>query len=214
MPDIEHHKHASFWLKLGLIDYYFCHRCTGNQSNAATSFVCSTWKPSEIFIRISSQAHCLAIKRSHAMVMKVRAIAVIIGKLYAPVLSGSELSQLNSCMLTLKCISVHRAEHLDGKWTKNTWIFSFSYVCWVYLFWVCAYFYSIVYLFRPINGQMEIVGVSNSYQATEWKTSEGIFINPSEDIKASSHTELWTRSTSSQYNLGNYFVCGKHTMVE
>lgn len=43
--------------------------------------------------------------------------------------------------------------------------------------------------YRPINGQMEITGIPNSYQATEWKTSEGVFINPSEDIK-SGHTEL------------------------
>lgn len=42
---------------------------------------------------------------------------------------------------------------------------------------------------RPINGQMEIVGVSNSYQATEWKTSEGIFIHPSQPSKPV-HTEL------------------------
>lgn len=36
---------------------------------------------------------------------------------------------------------------------------------------------------------MEIIGISNSYQSTEWKTSEGIFINPSEDTKPI-HTEL------------------------
>lgn len=42
---------------------------------------------------------------------------------------------------------------------------------------------------RPINGQMEVIGVTNSYQSTEWKASEGIFIHPSQSSKPI-HTEL------------------------
>lgn len=46
-------------------------------------------------------------------------------------------------------------------------------------------------LFRPINGQMEIIGVSNSYKSTEWKAAEGIFVHPSsEPAKKYDHTEL------------------------
>lgn len=44
---------------------------------------------------------------------------------------------------------------------------------------------------RPINGQMEIVGLTNSYKATEWKAAEGIFVHPSsEPTKKTEHTEL------------------------
>lgn len=47
------------------------------------------------------------------------------------------------------------------------------------------------HLFRPINGQMEIIGVSNSYKSTEWKAAEGIFVHPSsEPAKKYEHTEL------------------------
>lgn len=44
---------------------------------------------------------------------------------------------------------------------------------------------------RPINGQMEVIGVGNSYSATEWKTAEGLFIHPNigKDSKPI-HTEL------------------------
>ncbi|XP_031635752.1 stromal cell-derived factor 2-like protein 1 [Contarinia nasturtii] len=42
---------------------------------------------------------------------------------------------------------------------------------------------------RPINGQMEIVGVTNSYKSTEWKAAEGIFVHPSQQ-PLKKHDEL------------------------
>lgn len=44
---------------------------------------------------------------------------------------------------------------------------------------------------RPINGQMEVMGSTDPYHATEWKTLEGLFIQP-RDAAASkpAHTEL------------------------
>jgi len=42
---------------------------------------------------------------------------------------------------------------------------------------------------RPINGQMEIVGVTNSYKATEWKAAEGIFVHPGQQPNKK-HDEL------------------------
>lgn len=53
---------------------------------------------------------------------------------------------------------------------------------------ICLFFYLFV---RPINGQMEIVGLTNSYKATEWKAAEGIFVHPSsEPARKTEHTEL------------------------
>lgn len=45
---------------------------------------------------------------------------------------------------------------------------------------------------RPINGQMEVIGVPNPYPAADWKTAEGLFIHPTEGNKDSSapHDEL------------------------
>lgn len=46
-------------------------------------------------------------------------------------------------------------------------------------------------VYRPINGQMEIIGITNSYKSTEWKAVEGIFVHPSsEPTKKTEHTEL------------------------
>jgi len=44
---------------------------------------------------------------------------------------------------------------------------------------------------RPINGQMEVIGSNDGYQATEWKVAEGLFIH-TRDASASKpvHTEL------------------------
>ncbi|XP_052866885.1 stromal cell-derived factor 2 [Anopheles cruzii] len=44
---------------------------------------------------------------------------------------------------------------------------------------------------RPINGQMEVVGVPNPYSGTEWVAAEGLFIHPTEkDSGPRVHTEL------------------------
>ncbi|ETN65276.1 mannosyltransferase [Anopheles darlingi] len=44
---------------------------------------------------------------------------------------------------------------------------------------------------RPINGQMEVVGLPNPYSGTEWVAAEGLFIHPTEkDSGARIHTEL------------------------
>lgn len=43
---------------------------------------------------------------------------------------------------------------------------------------------------RPINGQMEVIGVGNSYSATEWKAAEGLFIHPNTGTDKPVHTEL------------------------
>lgn len=45
---------------------------------------------------------------------------------------------------------------------------------------------------RPINGQLEVVGVSNDHQAAEWKTAEGIFVHPKDKTKSEKvhHNEL------------------------
>merc|ERR1711936_1208433 len=45
---------------------------------------------------------------------------------------------------------------------------------------------------RPINGQMEIVGLSMPDVSTKWKTAEGIYIHPSDfnPLKNSRHDEL------------------------
>jgi len=45
---------------------------------------------------------------------------------------------------------------------------------------------------RPINGQMEIVGLSMPDSTTKWKTAEGIFVHPSDfnPKKHSRHDEL------------------------
>lgn len=44
---------------------------------------------------------------------------------------------------------------------------------------------------RPINGQMEVIGIGNAYSGTDWKAAEGLFIHPRE-VKENSyeHTEL------------------------
>lgn len=53
------------------------------------------------------------------------------------------------------------------------------------------YFIFIRFEFRPINGQMEIIGVTNSYKSTDWKAVEGIFVHPSTDpTRKYEHTEL------------------------
>lgn len=53
---------------------------------------------------------------------------------------------------------------------------------------ICLFFFLYI---RPINGQMEIVGITNSYKATEWKAAEGIFVHPSsEPARKTEHTEL------------------------
>ncbi|XP_055542293.1 stromal cell-derived factor 2 [Wyeomyia smithii] len=43
---------------------------------------------------------------------------------------------------------------------------------------------------RPINGQMEVVGVSNPYSGTDWTAAEGLFIHQSEADSVPRHTEL------------------------
>lgn len=44
---------------------------------------------------------------------------------------------------------------------------------------------------RPINGQMEVVGVSNPYSGCEWKSMEGLFIHPKiPEYDNTIHTEL------------------------
>uniref|UniRef100_A0A182T8L8 MIR domain-containing protein n=1 Tax=Anopheles maculatus TaxID=74869 RepID=A0A182T8L8_9DIPT len=44
---------------------------------------------------------------------------------------------------------------------------------------------------RPINGQMEVVGLPNPYSGTEWIAAEGLFIHPTEkDSGSRVHTEL------------------------
>lgn len=44
---------------------------------------------------------------------------------------------------------------------------------------------------RPINGQMEIIGTTDAYHATEWKTVEGLFIHPRDAASSKPvHTEL------------------------
>lgn len=44
---------------------------------------------------------------------------------------------------------------------------------------------------RPINGQMEVVGLSNPYAGTDWKSAEGLFVHASEKKEEShAHTEL------------------------
>lgn len=44
---------------------------------------------------------------------------------------------------------------------------------------------------RPINGQMEIIGVSNPQHACDWKAAEGLFIHQREPKEHfHSHTEL------------------------
>ncbi|XP_040158737.1 stromal cell-derived factor 2 [Anopheles arabiensis] len=44
---------------------------------------------------------------------------------------------------------------------------------------------------RPINGQMEVIGLPNPYSGTEWIAAEGLFIHPTEkDSGAHVHTEL------------------------
>jgi len=46
---------------------------------------------------------------------------------------------------------------------------------------------------RPINGQMEIVGVRSTSGAVHWKTAEGVFLHMSDNIKPHfeyAHTEL------------------------
>nr|CAG4652188.1 EOG090X0E0P [Triops cancriformis] len=46
---------------------------------------------------------------------------------------------------------------------------------------------------RPINGQLEIVGISRSDTTTKWQAAEGLYIhppNPEEKHRHSSHTEL------------------------
>lgn len=46
---------------------------------------------------------------------------------------------------------------------------------------------------RPINGQMEIVGMSSSSGGVHWQTMEGVFVHPP-DLSAKEvhhpHTEL------------------------
>lgn len=44
---------------------------------------------------------------------------------------------------------------------------------------------------RPINGQMEVIGSNDGFQATEWKAMEGLFIHAREPIESKTvHTEL------------------------
>lgn len=45
---------------------------------------------------------------------------------------------------------------------------------------------------RPINGQMEVVGVPNSYSAADWKVAEGFYIHPNAITNQEKpvHTEL------------------------
>ncbi|XP_055638698.1 stromal cell-derived factor 2 isoform X2 [Toxorhynchites rutilus septentrionalis] len=43
---------------------------------------------------------------------------------------------------------------------------------------------------RPINGQMEVVGISNPYSGSDWTVAEGLFIHPSEKESTPRHTEL------------------------
>lgn len=43
---------------------------------------------------------------------------------------------------------------------------------------------------RPINGQMEVVGVTNPYSGTDWTAAEGLFIHPFEKETTHRHTEL------------------------
>jgi len=42
---------------------------------------------------------------------------------------------------------------------------------------------------RPISGQMEIVGLSNSDSSSHWTAMEGIFIHPTEPTTGASHSE-------------------------
>ncbi|XP_055608888.1 stromal cell-derived factor 2 [Uranotaenia lowii] len=43
---------------------------------------------------------------------------------------------------------------------------------------------------RPINGQMEVVGVSSPYSGTDWTAAEGLFVHPTENESTPRHTEL------------------------
>lgn len=43
---------------------------------------------------------------------------------------------------------------------------------------------------RPINGQMEVIGIINPNQASEWKAAEGLFIHPRVLKDHIIHTEL------------------------
>ncbi|XP_058454249.1 stromal cell-derived factor 2-like protein 1 isoform X2 [Malaya genurostris] len=43
---------------------------------------------------------------------------------------------------------------------------------------------------RPINGQMEVVGMSTAHGGTDWTAAEGLFIHPTEKESAPRHTEL------------------------
>uniref|UniRef100_A0A023EJX9 Putative mannosyltransferase n=1 Tax=Aedes albopictus TaxID=7160 RepID=A0A023EJX9_AEDAL len=43
---------------------------------------------------------------------------------------------------------------------------------------------------RPINGQMEVVGVSSPYSGTDWTAAEGLFIHQTEKDDGPKHTEL------------------------
>lgn len=46
---------------------------------------------------------------------------------------------------------------------------------------------------RPINGQMEIIGISSSSASVHWQAAEGVFLHPPDLAEAASHhlhTEL------------------------
>uniref|UniRef100_A0A8D8IKA6 Stromal cell-derived factor 2 n=1 Tax=Culex pipiens TaxID=7175 RepID=A0A8D8IKA6_CULPI len=44
---------------------------------------------------------------------------------------------------------------------------------------------------RPINGQFEVVGISNPYSGTDWTAAEGLFIHPADGESGEPrHTEL------------------------
>ncbi|XP_058823023.1 stromal cell-derived factor 2 [Topomyia yanbarensis] len=43
---------------------------------------------------------------------------------------------------------------------------------------------------RPINGQMEVVGLASPHGGTDWTAAEGLFIHPTEKESTPKHTEL------------------------
>lgn len=43
---------------------------------------------------------------------------------------------------------------------------------------------------RPINGQMEIVGVPTSSGSVHWQTAEGVFLHAPDIVAKHTHTEL------------------------
>lgn len=160
-----------------------------NLSNVATRFGFSIWQRAKICIHINSKVRYQAIRKFRATAKMVK---------NSDTRTHISVNSLNFflCKKGVGDTGDHWQVECSGDVWKRDFPVKFHHLDTDVYLSVSGRTFG-----RPINGQMEVIGVGNSYSATEWKTAEGLFIHPNAGKDKPVHTELWRRNQTNVFYL-------------